>query len=226
MGVPLLLKAFAAEPGFRSYARVYRKVERELALLHAKPESAEILSKKDQRSALRKFFALEKATDADHWLAVNAQVGGRAIRFLGPFRRGLHLPYSLEIGLDVPASVTASLTRSLVLRPRWQVLPNLPENKSKAQELEALMLPAVGWRHESGGIPILLTEGGRIGNVVGERHAAWTVFSAFQGFIFNVGPRIARYVEAAPRLEALLREWARPPAPVPRAPEVPKPDEL
>ena len=87
----------------------------------------------------------------------------------------------------------------------------------------ALKLPDVGWRHDSGGIPIVISEGGRIATSMSSGHGrvVWTVRSAYQGFLFNVGPRIAKYVKMAPAVEALLMEWAKP-APRPITTSAPK----
>src|SRR5262249_9840726 len=150
--------------------------EKDLGKVNSTVIGVELLAKQDQRSALRKFFALEKATDADHWLSVTAVVEGRDVRIQAPFRRGLHLPYSLEIALNCRPPVQASLRRSMVLRPKWVVEPDTVANRSKVAQLDALKLPDIGWRHDSGGIPIFLSEGGRISPQPGKsKKANWTI---------------------------------------------------
>ncbi len=224
MAVPAELRDHAAEPGIGAFSRTLRCIHGDLGKVASKVSSVELLRKDDQRSALRKFFALEKAADADHWLAVNAVVLEREVRILAPFRRGLSLPYSVEIALNAPLSVIATYRRGLILRAEWIVEPDTLANRAKPKQLVALRLPEVGWRHDSGGIPIALAEGGRIGvSAGGQRRVTWTVHSAYQGFLFNVGPRIVKYVQAAPRLEALLSEWLVEQANPPSVPARPPP---
>jgi hypothetical protein len=229
MALPAELTRYAREPGIRTYARILKVIQKDLAKLASQVISVEVLAKADQRSGFRKFFALEKATDADHWLAVNAVVLQHEVRILAPFRRGLPLPYSVEISLSAPLGVTASYRKGLVRRPEWVVEPAIEEHRGKAKELAELALPDVGWRHDSGGIPILLSEGGKLGMSVGAtRRATWTVTSAYQGFLFGVGPRVGKYVRAVDRLEALLQRWvleaATPkPKPAPQPRSAPKP---
>ncbi len=209
MALPEPLKRYQGEPGLRTYAKIYRMVEKEYVKLGAKVVTSELLSKKDDRSALRRFFALEKADDADHWLSIDTLIDGRLLRLTAPFRRGLTLPYSLEIRLRPRIDFSASYRKNLLRAPQWEFSPLSPRFKGRHAELEALKIPKVGWRHDSSGLPVLISEGMKLAPAPVDPNGptAFTVISAYQGFLFNVGPRVTRYVEAVPRLEALLDKW-------------------
>ena len=226
MSTPDALEKFRSEPGIRSYRRCLKKVIKELQKLNAVGITVDLLSKEDSRSALRRAFSLEKANDADHSLIVEGLVLDRLVRVTAPFRRGLALPYSVEIGLRSKVDFQVTLRRNILLASKWEFSPNLPKYFHRPAELATLKLPDVGWRHDSGGIPIGVPEGGRIApSTRKDLPSTWTVFSAYQGFLFNVGPRIAKYVEAAPRLDALLAGWNAAPAEAPAAPRPPRKQE-
>lgn len=207
------LEGFRHEPGIRSYRRALKSIRRELERLSALGVAVDLLVKKDGRSALRRFFTLEKANEADHTLIVEAVVRDRRVRVVAPFRRGLTLPYALEIELRTPVDFVASLRRNALFASKWEFSPNLPRYYPNPAALLKLKLPDVGWRHDSGGIPILVSEGGRIApSTQKDWPSAWTIYSAYQGFLFNVGPRLVKYLEAAPRVEALVTQWQNTPS--------------
>ena len=211
-----LLKSYEGTPGIRTYAKVFAKIEKELGRSGAELTRVEILGERDARSALRRLFALEKADQADHWLSVEARSEGRPIKVVAPFRRGLTLPYTLEIGLSSRVSFSGALRRNMVLKARWEMLPLTHESRDLAAQLDKLGLPKTNWTHESGGIPVPIKEASRL---VPTHDPAWpmswTVVSGYQGFVFNIGPRLHKYLAFAPRLEALLAFWK--PKPIPEA---------
>jgi hypothetical protein len=206
------LAQYEGVPGFRTYARVFGQIEKELGRCQARVEKVEIIGSRDPRSALRRFFTLEKADQADWWLSVEAS-GPRPIKIVAPFRRGLTLPYTLEIGLSCRVPFAGGLRRNMLLSARWDLQPATHESRGLAGQLDALKLPSINWRHDSGGIPIVLNEASRLSMT---RDPAWpggrVIVSGYQGFLFNLGPRIAKYVAFAPKLESLFTSWTPRPA--------------
>ncbi|HCF62180.1 MAG TPA: hypothetical protein DFS52_29840 [Myxococcales bacterium] len=218
MTLPALLQSYEGTPGIRVYAKVFKKITKELSRCHAEPTRVEILGARDARSALRRFFTLEKADQADHWLIVEARPGERPIKVVAPFRRSLTLPYTLEIGLASRLGFAGSLQRNVVLQARWEMRPETAESRNLATQLDAFGLPSINWRHDSGGLPIPVKEASRLTPTQDPAWpVTWTVVSGFQGFLFNVGPRVQKYVSFAPKLEGFLAAWkpllAKPPPP-------------
>ncbi|MGI5864087.1 MAG: hypothetical protein ACOX6T_18800 [Myxococcales bacterium] len=226
MPLPPLLQSYEGTPGIPAYARVFKKVAKELSRGHAELARVEILGTVDARSALRRFFTLEKADQADHWLVVEANAGGRPIKVVAPFRRSLTLPYTLDIGLASRLGFSGSLRRNMVLQARWEMRPETAESRHLATQLNALRLPSINWRHDSGGLPIPIKEASRLTPTQDPSWPlTWTVVSGFQGFLINVGPRIQKYLAFAPKLEQFLAAWKpeiAKPSP-PKRPEAPSP---
>lgn len=219
MSLPEALKPHQGSPGLRSYARVLRCIEKEIARLTGAVLRVELASKADARSGLRRFLSLERADEADHWLVIDANCVGRPLRVVAPFRRGLTLPYSLEIGLKADLNCAGVLRGAILQKPRWEMTPSTAASRELAATLNQYPFPKSAWRHESGGIPILLKEGGRLAPAPGRREwpSTWTVISGFQGFVINVGPRLVKYVQAAPALESFLAGWSPRTAAPPRS---------
>jgi hypothetical protein len=214
--LPSPLQAYAKAPGIRAHARTFRQLEKELARIGASLPKFELVEKMARRTGLRGLFTLERADAADWWLVVECQVETRPLRVIAPFRRGLTLPYSLEMGLKARLEFSGSQRRNLLLKARWEMLPATAASRELGSRLDQLtFLPKIRWRHDSGGIPILLKEGARLAPAPTNETwpSTWTVFSGAQGFIFNVGPRIAKYVAAAHPLELFLEQWKPTPAP-------------
>jgi hypothetical protein len=219
---PAVLAPYRGTPGFRSYARAFRKAQRELSRCGATLGKVELLVNRDSRSALRRFFTLEKADQADHWLSIEATVDKRPLKLVAPFRRGLTLPYSLEIGLATRVGFTGVLRRNMVLVARWDMLPATLESRDLGAQLDKLGMPSINWRHDSGGLPIVVKEASRLATSPDPAWPmSWVIVSGYQGFLFNVGPRIAKYVAFLPKLEELLAHWK--PAPIPKPSPVAKP---
>jgi len=114
----------------------------------------------------------------------------------------------------------------MLLKVRWETLPACPESRLLAADLDRFKWPSIGWRHDSGGIPILLSEGAKLDNMPANKGwpGLWTLHSAYQGFLFGVGPRIAKYLEAVSRVERFLRTWRPAPLPAPAVRAKPKPE--
>jgi hypothetical protein len=195
-------------PGFRAYKRTLVQIERELSQGGAFDAEVSLIAKQDTRSALRRFFTLESASEPDHSLFVTTQCDMRPIRIVAPFRRGVPLPYAVEIRLRTKIDFVATFRQGFV-RETWHSSPLTVENRDRALQINRLGLPNVGFRHVVGGIPIWLNEGGRICGEAGDGMwpTVWAVHSAYQGFVFNVGPRVAKYISAAPELDRLLESW-------------------
>ncbi len=198
------LQPFRATNYISRINRAYRLVARELRSSNASDLAVTVRSNPDA-SILKDLFSFRLGYDANQWLIASGIACGFPFCLTLPFRNGVTLPYALEIRLNSKAAVSANLGAWLTNRGRWFTEPL---NRVSARRLGALRLPGVRWVHASGGLKHTLKCGGWIlppdDQVDVNR---WIVYSAYQGFLVRVRPRVIKYLEAANRLQALLASW-------------------
>lgn len=184
--------------------RAYRPVARELKFAGASDLAVAVHSDTNA-SVLKNLFTFQLRYDANQWLTACGTARGFPFCLTLPFRNGITFPYSLEIQLTSRAAVRAHLGAWFTGRGRWFTEP---ANRISARRLRDLRLPRVGWVHASGGVKHTLQCGGEI--LPPDEQAGvnrWIVYSAYQGLIFRVRPRVDKYLQAAIRLQALLESW-------------------
>ena len=135
---------------------------------------------------------------------IRGRVTDIQFNILIPMALGYLQPYTLDIRLRAPIDGAAKCRRGFLWK-KWELSPGNPD---RLKQLKRLGLPAVNFDHSWGGYKYRLSVGHQI--IADEKDVGfsrWIVNSGYQGFVFGVGPRVAKYVQAAPRLESLLNEW-------------------
>lgn len=184
--------------------RAFKPVAREIEGFGFPIDAVEVQSNLDA-SPLHNLFTFRLNYDANQWLMASGMAFELPYLLTLPFRNGVSLPYSLQIVLKSRASVRATLDSWFTSRGRWFTDPI---SREASQRLRALRLPGVGWVHASGGLKHTLSCGGQILPPDDDCPTnRWIVFSAYQGFLFGVRPRVAKYLKAAVDLQTLLQAW-------------------
>ena len=156
-------------------------------------------------SFFKTFFSSPMSAEPDQVMVVTSTSGGFLFSVTLPMTMGILGPYSIEILLDRSVDVRAVCHRALI-GYRWECFPEDPQ---KLEDVKALNLPGVTRDHSWGGYTSTVSMAHVIESVpeeAGKTH--WVIWSGFQGFLLGVGPRVAKYLEAAPRLDDLLKRWA------------------
>jgi hypothetical protein len=184
--------------------RAFRPAAREMEASGLPFSTVEVYSNPDA-SLVRNLLTFRLSYDANQWLIARGSAFDIPFCLTLPFRNGVTLPYSIEILLNSHAPVRATFDVWLMTRGRWFTEPL---NRLSGRRLRALRLPGVAWVHASGGLKHILTCGGVIlapdENCPTNR---WIVYSAYQGFLFGIRPRVVKYLQAAVRLQASLNSW-------------------
>ena len=179
-------------------------MERDLSTVNCADLNVELL-RVSKISDRERFLTLSDGYRVEQLMTVSGQACGATFTVIIPMTVGLLLPYKIVIPFNAPIEQCAELRRGF-LWPSWELSP---QNESRIKQLRQLQLPGVNFRHSWGGYKYLLRVGHEIASSKDNpSRSNWTVHSGYQGFVFGVGPRVAKYVKAASRLEPLLKEWS------------------
>ena len=201
VGIHEKLTPFSSLKNVKKFSKVLVELEKDLAEVGCRDFEVELREKEQSGSAIKRFFTLEGSGEADQWLIVQAAVDGRKIAATIPMRRGVSLPYSVEIQLNAPVGWAATYQQAFAGK-KWVLEP---ENKNIAKGLKQIKLPDLNWVHASGGLKHKLAIGFTIcGDEDEPTKSIWIIHSGYQGFLVGVGPKVAKYIQAAPSLEQFL----------------------
>jgi len=197
------LERYKSEKYIKRFSKTLKAVDRELQAVGRAEWVVEILMYEDPYmwKHIIPFIPLDDIEKTV--MIVQGTVGGRPFTFENPMALGLLLPYTLRITLDTKVDARYMFRRS-GFGGIWSSEPGRPEHIAA---IERLSLPTVRFRHSWGGGVSMIHLGHEIlPDDSNPSHVSWVIRSGYQGFVFNVGPRVAKYIQAAPGLEEVLRK--------------------
>ncbi|MHC4201231.1 MAG: hypothetical protein ACYSU0_14675 [Planctomycetota bacterium] len=206
MGLHPKLKPFAAEKHIRRFNWVLKKVLKDLRPAKPVEWDVEVLRIKET-SIWRRLYTTDSAGEVEQVIVVKGNGGGTRFTFANPMALGILHPYTLIIDLQAPAIGAYSMRRGLLgLGAKWHCESG---EAAHLASIKALRLPGVNFNHSWGGWNFEVPVGMEIAPSEDDPSVtSWTIRSGYQGFLFGVGPRLAKYIREAPRLESLLKELA------------------
>lgn len=201
------LQSFPGIPKIKVFSKLLDKIEADLRELNIVDLHAEILEKKKEGSALKRFlsFRVTDMWDPDQIMVVSGTAMSRPFMVIIPLRKGGTLPYFVEIDLNASPGETLEFRKGFA-GGKW-VLEQ--DNKKKRDRLSRLKLPGIGWTHARTGMKFdILTAHQIIPDEDNGSTSMWIIHSGYQGFLFNVGPKVSKYLKAARDVEYFLNSWA------------------
>lgn len=201
------LTSYSQEDHIHRFNKVLRCIEKDLARIDCRDWTVEVL-RLSKTSFWERFFTLsDVGSNIEQVMLVRGRVNRIDFSVVVPMALGLLQPYTIDIVFNTPINCIAQCRR-FIFWSKWYLTP---EDPARLQQLRSLGIPSVNLDHSWGGYKTSLQIGHEI-IADGASKSRWVVHSGFQGFVFGVGPRVAKYVCVAPKVEALLKAWASGPA--------------
>jgi hypothetical protein len=118
-------------------------------------------------------------------------------------RRRVVMPYSIFVEFPLPMTGRAEYRRG-TLGNKWYCEP---KNKSRLADLKN-SIPKVKMIHKHGNLAYLIKTGHLLSPIEDDK-TLWQIESGYEGGMFTGGyrPRILKFLEAIPKVKALLVKW-------------------
>jgi hypothetical protein len=196
------LKPFSGIKHARRFNSVVKMIDRDLRSVSGVHWDIEIAHVQDT-SIWKRLYTTAAASDVEAVLTIRGRALEREFVFANSIGLGILHPYVLQIQLAAPFKGAFIMRRgALGLRAKWDCEP---EFRQHLESLKGLRLPSVNFNHSWGHYKCEIPVGHQIAQSPESPDSiAWTISSGYQGF-WRRGPRLAKYLEAAPRLE----EWVK-----------------
>lgn len=200
------LQAFSSTPRIKLFSKLLDKIEADLKELACVDLNVDILQEEKKGSAIKRFlsFQLSDIREPDQMMAVTGTALSRAFSVMIPFKKGGTLPYFLEVELNASPGEKLEFKKAFV-GGKW-VLEQ--KNKEKLARLNNLKLPDINWTHARGDFKFKIVIAHQI--IPDEENpskSTWIIHSGYQGFLVNVGPKVAKYIKASQDVESFLNAW-------------------
>ncbi len=190
------LQPYCDQKNLKKLSKLLVHVEKELVQCGCTRVAVELTTTRPP-SFTTTFFGIQPIAVGDQLMAISAQRDeGQTVVVKLPLRKGRTLPYKINIALVAKADGAASRHKHL----GWLFEP---PNRARAKQLKKLKLPDVIWNHGVRGVFSLNITHEITDNMEMVGTSNWVVSSGYDGFAIR-RPAVAVYIEAAPRLEALL----------------------
>ena len=208
MAIHPKLAPYSSEKNIKKFSKLLKGIEDDLHQVACENIEVELRKEGNGESKLERFQPLDEGTlaRADQWMVVTASRQGRTVVIWIPMAKGVSLPYQIVLGINAKTNTTAVYGTGFVGK-RWNLEP---ENEGRAQQLMDLNLPDITWVHTAGSHKLKLDIAHEI--TASEENAdtaRWIVNSGYHGFVFGIRPKVAVYIEAVQKLEALLESWTK-----------------
>jgi hypothetical protein len=206
MGVHPKLMGFSKVKHIKAFSKYLKGIEKDLEKLGCIDFDVDIASFGSSRSFLGKLFRGPDYEEPEEVLVVSAKVHGCPVEILVPIaEKGVTMPFSIWIELPVPMTGRAEY-RGGTLRNKWHCEP---KDKRRIADLKR-SLPKVEMTHVCSRIGLMYHI--KIGywlEPTADGKTEWTILSGYHGGMLTGGyrPRIQKYLEVIPTVEALLRKW-------------------
>jgi len=210
MGVHPKLRGFSRVKHIKAFSKYLKGIEKDLEKLGCIDFDVEIVPFGSSRSFLGKLFLGPDYEKPEEVLAVLAEVHGCPVAILVPIaEKGVTMPYSICVELPVPMTGRAEYRRG-TLGNKWHCEL---KNKRLIADLKR-SLPKVEMKHQHQVQRLAVTyvykpDVGYCLEPTADGKTEWTIHSGYHGGMLTGGyrPRIHKYLEVIPTVEALLRKW-------------------
>jgi hypothetical protein len=216
MGVHPKLRGFSRVKHIKVLSKYLKGIEKDLEKLGCTDFDVEIIPFGPSRSFLGKLFLGPNYKKPGTILGVSAEVHGCPVAILVPIaERGVTMPYAIRVELPVPMTGRAEYIRG-TFGNKWHCEP---KNRRLIADLKR-SLPKVEMKHQHQvqGLavtyeyqPVTYEYQLNIGYCLeptADGKTEWIIHSAYRGGMLTGGyrPRIHKYLEVIPAVEALLRK--------------------
>lgn len=209
MAVHPKLRGFSRVKHIKVFSKYLKGIEKDLEKLGCTDFDVEIIPFGSSRSFLGKLFLGPDYKKPENVLGVSAEVHGCPVAILVPIaEKGVTMPYSICVELPVPMTGRAEYRRG-TFGNKWHCEP---KNKRLIADLKR-SLPKVEMKHQHQVQRLAVTYEYKLNigyclEPTAEGKTEWTIHSAYRGGMLTGGyrPRIYKYLEVIPAVEALLRK--------------------
>ena len=148
-------------------------------------------------------YVSDKEPKITHTLIVEGKHDGRVFSVQFPAQGQFLIPYTVAVVLNTRFEGTAVYRKALVGK-KWE----WERHPERIEELKAIPLPKINPNHNWGGYRFPLKQLMLLQPVPEEQDKTlWISFSGFEGFVVGVGPRLPKFLRAAPAIESALSEF-------------------
>jgi hypothetical protein len=206
MAINRKLQAFSKIPRINQFSKLLDKIETDIKELSIPDFSVEILQEEKKGSALKRFlsFQMTDYREPDQIMVVSGRALSKSFTIVIPLRTGGTLPYFVEIDLDTTPGQKIEFKKAFV-GGKWKIEE---KNKGKIEQLKKLKLPDINWTHARADLKFkIMTAHQIIPNSENLSKSKWIIHSGYQGFLFGVGPKAAKYIKYAQEVENFLNIW-------------------
>ena len=209
MGLHPKLTEFRKAKHIKAFSKTLKHIEGDLKKLGSMDFDATIATYGSSKSLLRRFLDPGYG-DLEEELLISTQIHGCSAEIAVPMgKAGFAPPFMIQVILPVPIAGRAEYRRG-TFGNKWHLEP---ENKSRIADLKRT-LPKVKMKQSqiSQKLPVQLAWDIKVGYFLGpteDGKTEWVIHAGYEGGILTGGnrPRVIKYLEVIPNIEAMLRKW-------------------